>query len=233
MNIRIVSYNIHSGIGVDKKLDYGRIGRFLASTKADIVCLQEIDFRHPDVDSKDIIKQLKSDYFNVFRIDPAVKTARGVYGNAVLSRHNIKQATAIDVSYAGQQERNIQNIEFQVEGRTFTIFNAHFGLKAAERRAQFTALHASIKRAQARDKTPGIAIGDVNEWRPFTSSIRKMNSAFDSANLGPSFPNRAPVFKLDRAWCYSHLQINEAIIIRNNATKVYSDHLPILIDLEI
>ena len=55
---RIVTYNIHSGIGRDKKHDYKRIGQFLASSGADVVLLQEMDTRRPERDTAQDVRDV-------------------------------------------------------------------------------------------------------------------------------------------------------------------------------
>ncbi|MCA1594508.1 MAG: metal-dependent hydrolase, partial [Acidobacteria bacterium] len=41
--LMVATYNIHTGIGMDKKLDLARIARVIKETRADIVGLQEVD----------------------------------------------------------------------------------------------------------------------------------------------------------------------------------------------
>ena len=53
---RIITYNIHSGVGRDKKHDYKRIGQFLANSGADVVLLQEMDTRPPERDTAQDVK---------------------------------------------------------------------------------------------------------------------------------------------------------------------------------
>lgn len=42
-SIKILTYNVHSCIGGDRKLDPGRIASVIAEAEADIVALQEVD----------------------------------------------------------------------------------------------------------------------------------------------------------------------------------------------
>ena len=55
---RIVSYNIHGGIGTDKQHDYKRIGQYLTQLGADIVLLQEMDTRPSDRDTAQDINDI-------------------------------------------------------------------------------------------------------------------------------------------------------------------------------
>ena len=41
--LRVLTYNIHHGAGVDGKLDLKRIASVITGSKADIVALQEVD----------------------------------------------------------------------------------------------------------------------------------------------------------------------------------------------
>ena len=43
VRLNVMSYNIHVGIGMDKKLDLARIAEVIRRSRADIVGLQEVD----------------------------------------------------------------------------------------------------------------------------------------------------------------------------------------------
>ena len=43
LRLRVLSYNIHHGEGVDRKLDLPRIASVIKSVKPDLVALQEVD----------------------------------------------------------------------------------------------------------------------------------------------------------------------------------------------
>ena len=42
-SLRLVSYNIHHGEGMDRKLDLARIAAYLRAQAPDVVALQEVD----------------------------------------------------------------------------------------------------------------------------------------------------------------------------------------------
>ena len=50
MQLRVASFNIHHGVGLDGKLDLDRIAEVVRSTGAEVVGLQEVD-RHLSVRS--------------------------------------------------------------------------------------------------------------------------------------------------------------------------------------
>tara|TARA_R110002072_G_scaffold233795_2_gene391425 strand:+ start:20619 stop:20903 length:285 start_codon:yes stop_codon:yes gene_type:complete len=45
IRLRVLSYNIHHGEGVDRKIDLDRIARIMGDVKSDILALQEADQR--------------------------------------------------------------------------------------------------------------------------------------------------------------------------------------------
>ena len=44
---RIMAYNVHRCVGVDRRLDVGRVAAVIAQQKPDIVALQELDVCRP------------------------------------------------------------------------------------------------------------------------------------------------------------------------------------------
>jgi len=233
MKIRVLSYNIHSGVGVDGEFSYQRIGKFLASQGADIVCLQEVDLRDPSLDKADVIDDLKANYFEHFIPAPAVKTAAGYYGNAILSRYSPNTTRTVDISVEGQQARNIQQVNFDLKGTALTILNTHFGLQATERQFQFTQLIAHLKQLEPSEKSNALLLGDFNEWRPITRSLRKLSALMTHIPMGATFPNRLAIFKLDKAWRAENIDCLSAHVLKTQETRNFSDHYPISLECRI
>src|SRR5437588_5658973 len=88
--IRVMTYNIHVGVGVDKKLDLPRIAAVINQQHADLVGLQEVDRgvdRTQRIDEiAELAKLTKMDYAFAFNL----KYQGGQYGVAILSRYPIK-----------------------------------------------------------------------------------------------------------------------------------------------
>jgi len=70
--IRVLTYNIHHGKGVDGKLDFARIGRVIREAKPDIVSLQEVDVRTERVGGRDTVRELER-----------LTGMRGVFGSSM------------------------------------------------------------------------------------------------------------------------------------------------------
>ena len=228
---RIVSYNIHSGVGTDKRHDYKRIGQFLASTGADIVLLQEMDTRSSLRETAQDVKDVCAE--NAFQLtpSPAIREANGWYGNAVLSRFKVLSQEVIDVSQSDRQPRNVQVVELQTEKGPLTVVNTHKGLKKLERRSQLTLLHNYLAKRLEKTPTPLVLAGDFNEWQFFSRAFSALNSMLVQHKVGPTFPSKFPIFSLDRVWVTKDIQVQNITKINTKQTALMSDHLPVQIDV--
>ena len=85
-----MTYNIHVGVGMDKKLDLQRIADVINKERPDLVGLQEVDRGVKRTEGKDEIVELaamtRMDYAFAHNLD----YQGGQYGVAILSRSLIK-----------------------------------------------------------------------------------------------------------------------------------------------
>ncbi len=224
---RLVSYNIHSGIGRDKKCDFQRIGQFLANSGADIVLLQEMDTRPPERNTEKDINDICANNTYQLVSSPTITETEGWYGNAVLTRFDIISRVTIDVSQQGRQPRNIQVVELKTEKGPLTVVNTHMGLKKRERRTQLSLLYDYLVDRLISKKTPLVLAGDFNEWQFFSRAFGKLNKLLEQQRVGATFP----IFSLDRVWVTRDIDVKQYIKIKHTKTKILSDHLPILLDI--
>ncbi len=230
---RIVTYNIHSGIGRDKKHDYKRIGQFLANSGADVVLLQEMDTRPSERNTAQDIKDICAD--NTFDLipSPAIREPEGWYGNAILTRFDVLNHDTVDVSQRGRQPRNVQVVELKTEKTPLTVVNTHKGLKKLERRSQFSLLHEHLSHRLKERQTPLVLAGDFNEWQFFSKAFKGLNELLTQQKVGATFPSHFPVFALDRVWVSDDIKVKSCRKLKNAKTRIYSDHLPVLIDIAL
>ncbi len=230
---RLVTYNIHSGVGTDKKQDYRRIGNFLAESGADIVLLQEMDTRPDSRKINQDIKDICADKVFEFASSPALTEESGWYGNAILSRYPIISNETLDVSQDGFQPRNIQTVVVETHKGPLTVINTHKGLKKQERRSQFALLHEYIEERMKLRPSPLILGGDFNEWQFFTSAFKALNRILAPTKVGATFPSKFPLFSLDRVWTTKDIVVHKCKRIKNDKTKIFSDHLPVRVDMQL
>lgn len=232
MRLRIATYNIHGGIGADGRRDYRRIGQHLLDLGVDIALLQEVDARQRfDVPEHDPEQLCQRGQFHLVSA-PAVVTASGWYGNALLSRFPVLASHAVDVSQAGSEPRNIQLARLDVAGRVLRVVNTHKGLKSRERRLQFASLYEQLQ-ALKREAEPMVLGGDFNEWQFFSRAFKAINEVLTPVRVGASFPSRWPLLKLDRLWLTPGCELRHAGVVRNALTRLHSDHCPVVADLTL
>ena len=88
--IRVLTYNIHHGEGMDNVLDLERIAGVINSVSPDIVALQEVDInneRNGKVHQMEILGELTNMNF-VF--GKSMDFSGGQYGNGILTKFHVK-----------------------------------------------------------------------------------------------------------------------------------------------
>lgn len=230
---RIISYNIHSGVGLDKVQSYKRIGALLKKHQVDFALLQEMDTRSPERSTHQDISDLCAEHFSQLVPSPALTEQHGWYGNAILSRFPVTQQTSFDVSQPGVQPRNIQKVEIATPEGPLCLVNTHKGLKKKERKAQFAMLADYLDGYQQQHQVQLLLAGDFNEWQFFTSAFKRLNQNLQQHKVAATFPTFWPIFSLDRVWTNRYLKVINCQVLKTPETRYYSDHYPILIDIEI
>ena len=137
--LRIMSYNIHHGEGLDGKVDYERIAGIIRKAAPHIVALQEVDHETVRTKHVDQAKRLAEllDYQVVF--GKALNFQGGAYGLAVLSRGEIVSKRTFALPYRiGQEPRIIleAKIKLGIDWPVIRVYNAHLCHLSAETRLE-------------------------------------------------------------------------------------------------
>ena len=110
MKIRILSYNIHRAIGLDRRFAPERIVEILKGHNADIVLLQEVDEGAPRSDKLLLAKELADAAgYPHYVMGHNVTLRKGKYGNATLSRFPIVNERNIDLTVGIRKRRGCQH----------------------------------------------------------------------------------------------------------------------------
>ena len=165
--LKILTYNIHRAIGVDRRFRPERIVRILRHYEADLVLLQEVDEGVPRSRELNLAEELaRAAGYPHFALGHNVSLRKGRYGNATLSRFPIVRERNIDLSVAQSWiRRGCQHTSLQVDGRMLEVFNLHLGLSARERQHQIELLSRSHEFAGVAAGTSMLVGGDFNDWR--------------------------------------------------------------------
>ncbi len=238
LSIRLVSYNIHKGIGgVDRLYRPERIVEVLDHCAGDVVFLQEVDEGVPR-SRRDRQVDLIGDALDLpYRCyAPNVRLREGHYGNAVLSRWPIDRWENIDLTIPLKKKRSALHARMTVkEGRRTArlwLFNTHLGLSGLERRAQVRRILAWLSRHHAPHDAGLIVGGDMNDVFNQLGPRVLLPAGFEGPKRPHlTFPASAPLRALDKVFVRGSLHIEGAHRSRMKLAQQASDHLPIVFDL--
>ena len=163
MHLTVVSYNIHRGVGLDRRRDLDRIADVIAEVSPDVVGLQEV-IREEGVPHADQAMYLASRLDMSEIVMGETRThGGGTYGNVVLTRLPVLGSGRCDLSRGVREPRGCLRVDLDIAGTPLHVFNCHFGLALRERREQLDLLGVFIRDSE-RLAGPRVLLGDFNEW---------------------------------------------------------------------
>ncbi len=241
---RVLTYNIHRAIGLDRQFRPERIIEILAHYGPDLVLLQEVDDGVPRSRGLDLARVLAGSLgYLHYVVGHNVTLRQGRYGNAILSRQPIRMASNIDLTVGARKRRGCQHARVLVDGaiRAVEVFNVHLGLSARERQQQVRILARSPEFVRLGREVPCIVAGDFNDWRSMLRPIFVEGLGFECAtDRGRSgqramrtYPSFSPSGGLDRIYHRGTLRLVGVRRCGLRVSRVASDHLPVIADFEI
>jgi endonuclease/exonuclease/phosphatase family metal-dependent hydrolase len=247
VRVRVLSYNIHRAIGVDRRFLPERIASIIGYYNPDIAMLQEVDEGAPRSRELDLARELaRALDFQHYAIGHNVRLRKGRYGNATLSRWPIRRERNIDLTIGFMRRRGCQHTRIAVRTpaggtRRLEVFNLHLGLSARERERQMALLVRSREFAALPFQVPTLIAGDTNDWRSLLRPIFVDMLGFRSATGGndtrerpiATFPSFFPQGALDRVYYRGPLRLASARRCRLALSRVASDHLPVIVDFDL
>lgn len=244
MRFKLLTYNIHKGVGVDGKFMPERIIDVLEHHDADIVLLQEVDRNSPRSRHLDLASLIAGKLNYPYRsVGINFANRAGKYGNATLSRFPIGHQRNIDLTIGWRKRRGAQHTRMHLlekhDHATIDVFNLHLGLAARTQRHQVTRLLSTADICNLTDDAPCIIAGDTNDWVGLLPP-RFRSCGFDCAsNRRPgsrwsirTFPSFAPAGGLDKIFFRGALRLLHAQRSRMKLARIASDHLPVIAEFE-
>ena len=243
MTMRVVSWNIHGGVGREGRRDLDRVARVLAGARCDVAALQEVGEPHRGDRGGDRGNQVADHAAHLSKLlgwyvayGPTLVLAGHPYGNAVLSRYPIVRVKNYDLSVRGREPRGCLRADLQVDGGALHLFNLHLGLSGGERRRQAGMLLSADLLRDAALTAPLVVCGDFNMWSPVPGPIARLlrRSFRDAAYLigarRATWPARLPVLRLDRAYVDAGIEVLGCGVLDDAEARGASDHLPLWLD---
>lgn len=227
---QLLSYNIHQGVGIDGRLDIGRIAGVINETEVDIVGLQEV--KAPFTQDRESMQlDFLSEATGLRAIGgPTLERHDGFYGNALLTRCRIMEVRRFDISYSRRESRGLLDVEMETDEGMLRVIVTHLGLLPAERRFQVKRLLQILDLSPVQ---PVVILGDLNEWFLLGRPARWLHRYFGRTPAPRTFPAVYPLFSLDRVLVRPKEALLDVSALKTPATRIASDHLPLLARLRM
>jgi endonuclease/exonuclease/phosphatase family metal-dependent hydrolase len=228
--IHVMTYNIHVGVGMDKKLDLQRIADVIMSDgRPALVALQEVDRGVKRTQGKDEIAELARLTGMEYAFAPNLDYQGGKYGVAILSRFPI---LAIDHRrYANLREaerRGYLRVEVMIKGRKLNFVTTHLDYQHADGRL-FEA--EQLLKALQEVEGPIVVAGDFNDEPNGTSYALMISHSYTDAWRaamktpfdGYTYPADKPVKRIDYIFAGKGVEVHGVV----SRSSLASDHLPL------
>lgn len=221
-SLTLATYNIHCCMGTDGIYDPDRTIKILRQINADIIALQEVESATND--PHNLLNTLTDK--TGMKIVPGLTMFKetSCYGNAVLTRCDIKDLHHINISVGRHEPRGAIRFTIRMGNQTILIIATHLGLKRYERRIQVQSI---LKEFGQHPSDISVLMGDLNEWYRWGKTLRQLRNHFSQTGSPPTFPGHCPVLSLDRILIQPRSCLQSITPIKNRLTRVASDHLPL------
>jgi len=247
MLFKVLTYNIHRAIGVDRRFRPERIVQILTHHDADVVLLQEVDEGAPRSRELDLARELAREAgYDHVAAGYNVSLRKGRYGNALLSRWPVILHRNIDLTVDDRKRRGCLHARLKIEGghdqtHELDVFNLHLGLSSRERTRQIGMLARSAEFLATARNAPCLVAGDFNDWRsellPIFIEIFEFKSAtrdrFGEPAAIRTYPSFSPTAALDKIYFRGPIRLLGARGCRLGLSRVASDHLPVVAEFEL
>ena len=227
--VRVMSYNIHNGKGMDNVTDYQRIAGIITGISPDVVALQELDSVTNRSNQVDVLARL-AEHTAMYPVFGASLNPYdgGKYGIAVLSKE--KPISWKRIPLPGREEvRSLLIVEF----KDYIVGCTHFSLNAEDRQTSVSIINQAVKDLNK----PVLLAGDMNAAleSPVMEAFNENWTILSDVNMqrfaGRSGrPRRAIDFILGYTSNRHSFTVRQAQIIDE---QVASDHLPLFVDVQL
>ena len=235
--MRLLTYNIHKGVGSDRRYRLERIIDVIQEQEPDLVCLQEVDCNVPRSrhhDQPAMLAHQLGAKAHLYQLN--VPHRQGGYGNLILSRWPFRKECQVSIRHRRRKPRGAQLVVVDTPEGSLHLVNWHLGLREKERRWQAVHLlsHGSFLEFA---HLPTIIAGDYNDWRNTLDRHHFTPNGFQQATAPirrfRSFPSFLALAALDKVFYRGQIDIHHARIVRTAKARLASDHLPLVLDFHL
>jgi endonuclease/exonuclease/phosphatase family metal-dependent hydrolase len=221
IELKIMTYNIRHGKGIDNIVDLKRIEREIRWSGVEIVALQEVDRYVPRSRFTDQVRELARELGMYYAFEPTLGIAFVQYGNAILSKYPIVRTSVVFLP-GWSEPRAMMTSTVSVRGSEVDVVNLHLSHLSRDRIEQVPIVLAEL----GQRENPTLVMGDFN----------MLGEGADLAGLREllyEIPLDQPASTVMGGGQIDHIFANFPVV----ADKVYtvlsdaSDHLPVIAEM--
>lgn len=223
-SLKIMTYNIRNGIGMDRITDYTRTADVISKYQPDIIAIQEVDSITNRSNQKFVLKEI-ADLMNMFYyFAPAIDFDGGKYGIGVLSRETPIQTYAINLP--GREEARAFIV---VEFENYYLLCTHLSLTPEDQLVSINIINNVIGNLNK----PVFIAGDFNAV-PDSPTIDELNKKWTilSPIGGKTYPADIPTEPIDYI-AIDRISAKKIETIDSFVAEepLASDHRPIVVEV--
>ncbi|MGH2698254.1 MAG: endonuclease/exonuclease/phosphatase family protein [Actinomycetota bacterium] len=250
VNLRVATYNIQAGAGMDRQFDLERQIEALRAIDADIISLQEVDVNwSARSEWRDLATEIagalgmNAFFGHIYQSDPpAPDQPPRQFGIAMLSRYPILSAENHEITRLSTQVPDPEpepapgfpEILVNVRGAHVHVYGTHLDFRADPGVREMQV--ADMLRIMARDRgRRQILLGDFNtrpdapELGPLWAYVADAWVVANGAEGGLTFPANTPNRRIDYVAVSPRVQVREVSVPQTFA----SDHFPVTAELMV
>ncbi|OGT98158.1 MAG: endonuclease [Geobacteraceae bacterium GWB2_52_12] len=241
--VTVMTYNVHSAIGMDGTLSPSRIAEVIDHCNPDIVALQELDCGVPRTEMIDQAHLIALNLNMSYHFHSSIQVEGGEYGNAILSHypvHLIKAGALPMQPYNDSCERRGAIwVAIDLNGIQLQVIATHFGLNRKERMAQAKEILGCEWLGHPECREPVILCGDLNAmpisaaYHLIASRLQDAQRALKGRRPQGTCPVRFPFMRIDHLFISGGLKVRSFTVPKTPLTRMASDHFPLMVTLEL
>lgn len=225
-NLRLMTYNVRNGKGLDKQCDYKRIGEIISRSNPAVVAVQELDSATNRSDGKDVLSEIAHHAGMHHVYAPAIDYDGGAYGIGILCRESPLSVRQVKLP-GREEERALVACEFN----DYVFACTHLSLTEEDRMLSIPLI---VEMAQSSEK-PFFLAGDFNA-HPEDGFMKELAKYFTAVceTEEMSFPADNPDERLDYIVVFNRdSSLVTPVESQVLDQPVASDHRPVVADIEL
>ena len=225
--LRIMTYNLHHGMGPDGQARFLEMARFLNDNCLDLIGLEEVDRNwsaRSGFEDQALALAAETGLYLAF-LPTLTRGPESSYGLAALSRYPV--ARQVSGLYSeGKEPRGYLGIEATIAGRPVSFVVTHLGLDAEERAVQLNQLTAAL----AGLPGPLVLVGDFNTnpddpaVAMLAANLHDALAAVGRGTEGTLVTGGTAADRIDFLFVTPEFRVEDCLVPQVD----YSDHRPIL-----